>query len=133
MGWPLDFSWYKLLTDWGNLFGGILALIAGIIAYVAGVVQARATRQAASIQVTADKEREQGRRRAYAAIGALEAQRIQVEAERQLKNIAAAVREKDDPHVEVRHTLSRIESREVFRSWEQLGSVESDVAFAVYW
>lgn len=33
MGWPVNLTWYKLLTDWGSLFGGIFALIAGGLLY----------------------------------------------------------------------------------------------------
>jgi len=29
IGWPADLTWYRLLTEWGGLIGGILALIAG--------------------------------------------------------------------------------------------------------
>jgi hypothetical protein len=58
MGWPADFTWYKLLTDWGSLIGGVFALIAGGTAYIAGCVQARATRRAAEMQVRADERRD---------------------------------------------------------------------------
>jgi hypothetical protein len=133
LGWPPDLSWYKLLTDWGSLIGGLLALGAGIAAYVAGTKQARATREAADRQIKADERREQGRRQAYAAMGALEAQRIAAEAKRQIADVVSAVKEKQDPHIEVRYALSRIEVREVFRSeWEQLGSIEPGAAFSVY-
>jgi len=33
-GTPNDLTWYKFLTDWGSLIGGVFALIAGIIAYL---------------------------------------------------------------------------------------------------
>lgn len=59
VGWPADLTLYKLLMDWGSVIAGIIALIAGVIAYVAGWVQARATRQAAMMQVEADQLREQ--------------------------------------------------------------------------
>jgi hypothetical protein len=29
MGWPADLTWYRLLTDWGSVIGGGLALAAG--------------------------------------------------------------------------------------------------------
>jgi hypothetical protein len=38
-GLPCDLTWYKLLTDWGSLIGGVFALIAGVIAYGAGLRQ----------------------------------------------------------------------------------------------
>ena len=35
IGWPADLTWYKLLTDWGSLIGGIFALIAaGLLYYI---------------------------------------------------------------------------------------------------
>jgi hypothetical protein len=42
IGWPVDLSWYKLLTDWGSLIGGSFALIAGAALYIIGRVQANA-------------------------------------------------------------------------------------------
>ena len=57
LGLPLDLTWYKLLTDWGSLIGGGFALIAGIVAYLAGRAQATATRQAAEIQVAAERRK----------------------------------------------------------------------------
>jgi hypothetical protein len=59
MGWPADLTWYKLLTDWGSIIGGVFALIAGGTAYIAGWVQARATQQAAEMQVQADQRRDE--------------------------------------------------------------------------
>jgi hypothetical protein len=44
--WPADVTAYKLLTDWGSLIGGVLALVAGLFAYVGA-------RQAAAKQVAA--------------------------------------------------------------------------------
>jgi len=41
IGWPADFTWYKLLTDWGSLIGGVFALIAGVIAYIGALRAAR--------------------------------------------------------------------------------------------
>lgn len=32
MAWPADFSWYKLLTDWGSLIAGTLGFAAAIAA-----------------------------------------------------------------------------------------------------
>lgn len=46
MLWPTDLTAYKLLTDWGSLIGGVLALAAGLIAYIGA-------RQAAAKQVAA--------------------------------------------------------------------------------
>jgi len=46
MTWPTDLTAYKLLTDWGSLIGGALALVAGLIAYIGA-------RQAAAKQVAA--------------------------------------------------------------------------------
>jgi hypothetical protein len=34
IGWPADLTWYKLLTDWGNIIGGVFALLAGAALYV---------------------------------------------------------------------------------------------------
>lgn len=51
MGWPADFTWYKLLTDWGSLIGGVFALIAGGTAYIGA-------RQAAKMQVRVDERRD---------------------------------------------------------------------------
>lgn len=53
LGLPLDLTWYRLLTDWGGLIGGVSALIAGIAAYLAGLTQAATTQQAAEMQVIA--------------------------------------------------------------------------------
>ena len=41
VGWPADLTLYKLLTDWGSLVGGGLALIAGLIAYQGSLRAAR--------------------------------------------------------------------------------------------
>ena len=51
MTWPPDLSTYKLLTDWGSLIGGVLALLAGLIAYIGA-------RQAAAKQVAAMSARD---------------------------------------------------------------------------
>jgi hypothetical protein len=57
-GFPQDLTLYKLFTDWGSLVAGGIALVAAAIAYVAGVVQARATREAAKLQIAAiDQQR----------------------------------------------------------------------------
>jgi hypothetical protein len=52
-GFPQDLTLYKLFTDWGSLFAGLIAFVAGAIAYLAGVYQARATREAANLQIAA--------------------------------------------------------------------------------
>jgi hypothetical protein len=46
MTWPPDLTTYKLLTDWGSLIGGMLALLAGLVAYIGA-------RQAAAKQIAA--------------------------------------------------------------------------------
>jgi hypothetical protein len=48
---PADLTWYKVLTDWGSLIGGVFALIAGAAAYIGA-------RQAAKMQVDSGRERE---------------------------------------------------------------------------
>ncbi len=53
IGWPADLTWYKLLTDWGSIIGGVFALLAGAALYVIGRMQVRATRDAAVQQVAA--------------------------------------------------------------------------------
>ena len=53
IGWPADLTWYKLLTDWGSIIGGVFALLAGAALYVIGRMQVRATRDAAVQQVEA--------------------------------------------------------------------------------
>jgi hypothetical protein len=40
IGWPTDLSWYKLLTDWGGVIGGSLALAAGAGTIWAGMKSA---------------------------------------------------------------------------------------------
>lgn len=52
-GFPENLTLYKLLTDWGSLAAGGLALVAAAIAYFAGINQARATREAANLQIAA--------------------------------------------------------------------------------
>jgi len=58
IGLPTDLSWYKLLTDWGSLIGGVFALIAGAAAYFAGKAQAKATWQAAYDQLAANDRKD---------------------------------------------------------------------------
>ena len=53
IGWPADLTWYKLLTEWGSLIGGIFALFAGGALYVIGRMQVRVTKEAAEQQVAA--------------------------------------------------------------------------------
>jgi hypothetical protein len=55
-GLPADLTWYKLLTDWGSLIGGVFALIAGAALYFIGRAQIGATREAADKEITATKE-----------------------------------------------------------------------------
>ena len=55
-GWPPDLTWYKLLTDWGSVIGGVLALIAGAALYFIGRAQIHATTEAADKQIAAMKE-----------------------------------------------------------------------------
>ena len=40
-GWPADLTWYRLLTDWGSVIGGVFALIAGGIAFIGALWAAR--------------------------------------------------------------------------------------------
>lgn len=58
IGLPEKLTVYRLLTDWGSVIGGLFALLAGGAAYIAGCLQARATRQAAAIQVEAMTQRD---------------------------------------------------------------------------
>ena len=51
LGFPGDLSFYKLLTDWGSILAGLLALVAGYLAYRAGGEQADATRKATDRQL----------------------------------------------------------------------------------
>jgi hypothetical protein len=51
MAWPPELTAYKLLTDWGSLIGGVLALGAGLIAYIGA-------RQAAAKQIAAMSARD---------------------------------------------------------------------------
>jgi hypothetical protein len=37
MGWPTDFTWYKLLVDWGSLIAGSLGFAAAIIAVLLAI------------------------------------------------------------------------------------------------
>jgi hypothetical protein len=50
LGIPCDLSVYKLLTDWGSLIAGLLALLAGAFAYFAA-------REATDRQLKADAEK----------------------------------------------------------------------------
>jgi hypothetical protein len=56
LGLPLDLTWYKLLTDWGSLIGGIFALIAGAALYIIGRVQAKAITLASDKEIAATRE-----------------------------------------------------------------------------
>jgi hypothetical protein len=58
MGLPFDLTWYKLLTDWGSVVGGLIALIAGGLAYKAGIIQAKATQQAADKQIAVNARKD---------------------------------------------------------------------------
>jgi hypothetical protein len=110
MGWPTDLTWYALFYSWQTLIAGLIAILAAIIAYRGSLMQVNETRRAAL-----------GRKRAYTAMAALEAQVIEVEASRQQNEVMKA----DEEHLEIRYTLSRIEIREVLRAeWEQLGSLD---------
>jgi hypothetical protein len=60
LGWPTDFSWYRLLTDWGSFIGGLLALAAGIVAYRGAL--AAAEQQNAGTMAAADKQIREMRR-----------------------------------------------------------------------
>jgi len=55
MGWPADLTWYKLLTEWGSLIGGVLALIAGAAVVIIGRMQITTTRQVGDKQIAAVK------------------------------------------------------------------------------
>jgi hypothetical protein len=48
MGWPADLTWYKLLTDWGSIIGGVLALAAAVAVVIV-------TRQVGDKQIVAVK------------------------------------------------------------------------------
>ena len=48
---------WRLLYDWQSLIAGLLAFGAGILAYMAGCVQAKATRQAAKMQMEAEQRK----------------------------------------------------------------------------
>jgi hypothetical protein len=56
IGWPADLTWYKLLTDWGSLIGGVFALLAGAALYIGGRQQVGATMEAADKEIAATKE-----------------------------------------------------------------------------
>ena len=56
IGLPLDLTWYRLLTDFGSLIGGIFALLAAAALYIIGRRQAKATVEAADIQATATRQ-----------------------------------------------------------------------------
>ena len=56
IGWPADLTWYKLLTDWGSLIGGVFALFAGAALYIGGRQQVGATMKAADKEIAATKE-----------------------------------------------------------------------------
>jgi hypothetical protein len=55
IGWPPDLTWYKLLTEWGSVIGGVFALIAGLAVVIIGRVQVQATRETADKQIAAVK------------------------------------------------------------------------------
>ncbi len=48
---------WRLIYDWQSLIAGLLAFAAGILAYIAGYVQAKATRQAAEMQMEAEQRK----------------------------------------------------------------------------
>jgi hypothetical protein len=56
IGLPPDLTWYRLLTDFGSLIGGIFALLAAAALYIIGRRQAKATVVAADIQATATRQ-----------------------------------------------------------------------------
>jgi hypothetical protein len=56
IGLPPDLTWYRLLTDFGSLIGGIFALLAAAALYIIGRRQAKATVEAADIQATATRQ-----------------------------------------------------------------------------
>ena len=41
MGWPADFTWYKLLTDWGSILGGIIGAAGAVGAVYFLIVRQR--------------------------------------------------------------------------------------------
>jgi hypothetical protein len=57
LGLPPDLTWYKLLTDWGSLFGSGVALVAGILTYLAAVRQVRLAEREHKAKVAAYKSR----------------------------------------------------------------------------
>jgi hypothetical protein len=71
LGWPAEFTWYKLLTDWGSLIGGGFALIAGAALYIIGRVQANTVKKQTEVlkqQVTAAEDTAERQLRAYVGI-----------------------------------------------------------------
>jgi hypothetical protein len=69
IGWPTDLSWYKLLTDWGSVIGGSLALAAG-----AGTVWA--TIKSANREIAAAQEQTKVAQRQTAVTREIERRRI---------------------------------------------------------
>jgi len=55
-GFPQNLTWYRLLTDWGSIIGGVLALIAGTALYVIGRRQAKAIMDAADKEIATTKD-----------------------------------------------------------------------------
>lgn len=71
MGWPVDLTWYKLLTDWGSLIGGGFALIAGAALYMIGGVQANTVRKQTEVlkqQVKGTEDTAERQLRAYVGV-----------------------------------------------------------------
>jgi hypothetical protein len=56
IGLPPDLTWYRLLTDFGSLIGGLFALLAAAALVYIGRRQAKATVEAADIQATATRQ-----------------------------------------------------------------------------
>jgi hypothetical protein len=69
MGWPADLTWYRLLTDWGGVIGGSLALAAG-----AGTIWA--TMKSANREIAVAQEQTKAAQRQTAVMREAESRRL---------------------------------------------------------